>query len=135
MEEKEAKILLVDDEQPVLRSMEKTFLRQGFEVGTADNAGDALELFNAARESDEPFRVVVVDLQMPDLHGMQSPDAGFDLLRALLEAEPGLPVIVLTAFDAVLKAKAALKLGARDYLVKGREAELVQLVRKTLPEQ
>jgi DNA-binding NarL/FixJ family response regulator len=94
-----------------------------------------LELFNAARESGEPFQVAVIDLQMPDLRGVRSADAGFDLLRELLQAEPGLPVIVLTAFDAVLKAKTALKLGARNYLVKGREAELVQLVRETLREQ
>jgi DNA-binding response OmpR family regulator len=132
--EEEAKILLVDDEPPVLRSMEKTFLREGFAVETANNAADALELFEAARESGEPFQVAVIDLQMPDLRGVRTPDAGFDLLQALLKAEPGLPVIMLTAFDAVLKAKAALKLGARDYVVKGREAEVVQLVRKTLRE-
>lgn len=128
----EFKILLVDDERPVLRSMEKTFLREGFEVETAGSAEEAIEVFKTALGSDSPFQLAVIDLQMPDLRGVPSPSAGFDLLRALLKADPELPVIVLTAFDAVLKAKAALKLGARNYLVKGREADLVQLVRRTL---
>jgi DNA-binding NarL/FixJ family response regulator len=72
---------------------------------------------------------------MPNFQGVESADAGLELLKKLLEAQPGLPVIVLTAFDAVSKAKAAISAGARDYFVKGREEGLVELVQKTLGEK
>ena len=129
---KELKVLLVDDERPVLRSMEKTFLRAGFEVETAGNITEGFALFQAAWTGDKPFDIAVLDMNMPNFEGKESPDAGLDLLKKLLEAKPELPVIVLTAFDAVSKAKTAIAAGARDYFVKGREEGLVELVSKTL---
>lgn len=129
---KAIKVLLVDDERPVLRSMEKTFLRAGFDVETAGDITNGLKVFKAAVEGHTPFDIAVLDLNMPDFDGVESPDAGFNLLQKLLELQPGLPVIVLTAFDAVSKAKVAINAGARDYFVKGREEGLVELVRKTL---
>lgn len=129
---KPIKILLVDDERPVLRSMEKTFLRAGFDVETAGDVTEGLAIFKKAVKSKEPFDIAVLDLNMPNFDGVESPDAGLDLLKRLLEVQADLPVIVLTAFDTVAKAKAALTAGARDYFVKGREEGLVELVRKTL---
>ncbi len=126
------KILLVDDERPVLRSMEKTFLRAGFDVETAGNVIDGLALFKKTLETGQSFDIAVLDLNMPGFDGIESADAGFELLQKLLELKPDLPIIVLTAFDAVSKAKVALNAGARDYFVKGREEGLVELVRKTL---
>ncbi len=130
--ERATKILLVDDERPVLRSMEKTFLRAGFDVETAGNITEGLELFKEMFESDAPFDIAVLDLNMPNFDGVESANAGFDLLQKLLEIQPNLPIIVLTAFDAVSKAKVAINAGARDFFVKGREEGLVELVRKTL---
>jgi DNA-binding NtrC family response regulator len=129
---KTIRVLLVDDERPVLRSMEKTFLRAGFDVDTAGNITDGLEVFKQAAGGHAPFDIAVLDLNMPDFEGVESPDAGFHLLQKLLELQPDLPVIVLTAFDAVSKAKVAINAGARDFFVKGREEGLVELVRKTL---
>jgi DNA-binding NtrC family response regulator len=125
-------ILLVDDEKPVLRSMEKTFLRAGFDVETAGNITDGLALFQRALTGRRPFDIAVLDLNMPNFDGVESPDAGLDLLKKLVQVKPDLPVIVLTAFDTVSKAKAAIGAGARDYFVKGREEGLVDLVNKTL---
>ncbi|MBN1890008.1 MAG: response regulator [Thermoflexales bacterium] len=130
--EKTTRILLVDDERPVRRSMEKTFLRADFEVDTAGDVTEGLALFKAELEGEQPFDIAVLDLNMPNFDGVESPDAGFDLLQKLLETQPELPVIVLTAFDTVSKAKVAITAGARDYFVKGREEGLVKLVRKTL---
>ena len=130
--EKEIRVLLVDDERPVLRSMEKTFLRAGFDVGTAGNVSQGLALFKQELGGDAPFDIAVLDLNMPNFDGVESADAGFNLLQKLLEIQPDLPVIVLTAFDTVSKAKVAIHAGARDYFVKGREEGLVELVRKTL---
>jgi ActR/RegA family two-component response regulator len=129
------KVLLVDDERPVLRSMEKTFLRRGFEVETASDVTQGLAVFQEALKSNQPFDIAILDLYMPNFQGVESADAGLDLLKKLLEAQPDLPVVVLTAFDAVSKAKAAISAGARDYFVKGREEGLVELVHKTLGEK
>lgn len=128
----EFKVLLVDDERPVLRSMEKTFLRAGLEVETASDVTQGFALFRQALTDGKPFDIAVLDMHMPNFEGKESADAGLDLLNKLLEVKPDLPVVVLTAFDAVSKAKNALAAGARDYFVKGREEGLVELVRKTL---
>jgi len=122
------RILLVDDELLVLRSMEKSLLRAGFEVKTAASAMAGLAAFEAARDAGEPFHLAILDLHMPNLEGQDSPDAGLELLRVLLQTDPDLRVIVLTAYDEVRRAKEAVRLGAKAYLVKGREAELVKMV-------
>jgi DNA-binding response OmpR family regulator len=126
------RILLVDDERPVQRSMEKTLLRAGLDVDTASNVTEGLALFQQVLHSEHPFDIAVLDLNMPNFEGIESPTAGLDLLAKLLQLQPTLPVIVLTAFDEVAKTKAALSAGARDYFVKGREEGLVELVNKTL---
>jgi DNA-binding NtrC family response regulator len=122
------RILLVDDERLVRRSMEKTLLRAGFDVNTAEDTSGGLGLFDQALSEGEPFDVAILDLNMPDFEGRDDPDAGLTLLSKFLEVDPDLPVIVLTAFDDVNRAKEAVKRGARAYLVKGRDAELLQMV-------
>lgn len=126
--EREIRILLVDDEELVRRSLEKTLLRAGFDVETAGNVVDARSLFEAAHSSDAPFDLAVLDLQMPDAQGRENPNAGLDLLSDLLAVDANLPVIVLTAFDDVSRAKEAVRRGARAYLVKGHEDRLVEKV-------
>lgn len=125
----DVRVLLVDDEALVLRSTEKTLLRAGFDVETARDASGGLARFQEARQAGRPFDVVVVDLHMPGLDGQSDPEAGMELMDALLGIEPDLAVIVLTAFDDVARAKRAVARGARSYFVKGREAGLVDLVR------
>jgi ActR/RegA family two-component response regulator len=124
----EIKLLLVDDEELVLRSMEKTLLRAGFDVETAGDVSSGLALFEAARGGGEPFDIAILDLNMPNLEGRADADAGLELLSELCEIDPDLPVIILTAFDEVARAKEAIARGARAYFVKGREAGLVDLV-------
>ena len=124
----ETKILLVDDEELVLRSIQKTLLRAGFDVETAGDASSGLALFEAARGGGEPFDSAILDLNMPNLEGRADADAGLELLSKLCEIDPDLPVIILTAFDEIARAKEAVARGARAYFVKGREAGLVDLV-------
>ncbi|RLC66967.1 MAG: hypothetical protein DRI48_03480 [Chloroflexi bacterium] len=135
-EMEDVRILLVDDERLVRRSMEKTLLRAGFDVDTAENVHEGLTLFQRALEDDDegPFDVAILDLNMPDFEGREDPDAGLKLLSKLLDVKPDLPVIVLTAFDEVSRAKEAVKRGARAYFVKGREAELLEIVNHILSE-
>jgi DNA-binding NtrC family response regulator len=131
MEEK-VKVLLVDDEKLVLRSMEKSLLRAGFDVDTAGDVTTGLALFQEMMVSSAPFDIAVLDLNMPNFEGYEDPTAGLQLLSKLLEVQPGFPVIVLTAFDEVERAKDAVRRGARAYFVKGREADLIALVERIL---
>ncbi len=126
------KILLVDDEPLVLRSMAKTLLRAGFDVHVAEDARVGFNLFQIALDDDEPFDVAIVDLHMPDLDGQSNPDAGLHLLSELLALDANMPVVVLSAFDQVARAKEAVTRGARAYLVKGREAGLIEIVNDIL---
>ena len=123
-----AKLLLVDDETLVLRSLQKTLLRAGYEVETASNCTDGLKTFETAQGSGTPFELAVLDLNMPGFDGAHAAGAGLELLSHLIEHQPGLPVVMLTAYDEVGKAKAAIDRGARSYFVKGREGGLVELI-------
>lgn len=133
----DARILLVDDERLVRRSMEKTLLRAGFDVDTAENVSEGFALFEEALEDEEdgPFDIAILDLNMPNFEGVEDSNAGLKLLTKLLEIDADLPVIVLTAFDEVERAKNAVKRGARAYFVKGREAELLDIVNGILGEE
>ena len=126
--EEDIKILLVDDERFVRRSMEKTLLRAGFDVDSAGDVISGLALFQEEMAGGEPFHIAILDLNMPNFEGVEDADAGLKLLSSIQEAVPGFPVIVLTAFDEVERAKAAVARGARAYFVKGREADLIDLV-------
>jgi CheY-like chemotaxis protein len=130
-----AKILLVDDEPLVLRSMEKTLLRAGFDVQTAGGGGTGLVAFQSARDVGDPFHIAILDLHMPNLRGQDDPNAGLELLSRLHTIDADLPVVVLTAYDEVNRAKEAVAHGARAYFVKGREAGLVELVKSVLGKQ
>jgi len=122
-------ILLVDDEKLVQRSLEKTLLRAGYEVLTANDCRSGLETFQTHAEAID---LAVFDLNMPDFTGLHKPGAGLDLLQKVIEAKPGIPTVVLTAYDEVGKAKEAMTIGARAYFVKGREQGLVELIQGIL---
>jgi len=128
----EIKILLVDDEELVLRSLEKTLLRAGFDVQTAEDVNASLAAFEAAQSAGEPFDLAILDLHMPGFDDRDDANAGLALLNRLIEADANLPVIILTAFDEVARAKEAVARGARAYFVKGREASLVELVNRII---
>ncbi len=126
------RVLLVDDERLVRRSMEKSLLRAGFDVEACEDAQQGLQAFEEALQAGTPFDIAVLDLHMPDLAGRDNPDAGLELLGALLERQATLPVVILTAFDEVGRAKRAVEMGARAYFVKGREAGLIELINDIL---
>lgn len=127
-----AKLLLVDDEALVRRSMQKTLLRKGFIVETASNCTEGLEIFKASYNTDAPFDIALLDLNMPNFDGVPTHAAGLDLLSKLQEIDENLTVIVLTAYDEVDTAKDAVQRGARSYFVKGREQGLVKLINELL---
>jgi two-component system NtrC family response regulator len=103
-------VLVVDDDPNVLAYVDGV-LRKCHRVTTCADGGTAL-----ARLERQAFDVVLTDLRMP------APD-GFDILRAAQALDPPVPVIVLTAVDSARAAVRALRLGARDFLVKPADGE------------
>jgi len=124
-------VFLADDEKLVRRSLEKTLLRAGYDVLLASDCISGGEVF---AENADKVDIAILDLNMPDFDGMPKPGAGLDLLARLKEQKPSLPVIILTAYDEVTKAKDAVSGGASAFFVKGREQGLVELIQKILAE-
>lgn len=122
-------VLLVDDERLILRSLEKTLLRAGFDVLTAADCKSGNETF--AQNMGE-VNIAVLDLNMPGFDGIPKTGAGLDLLDELKKQKADLPVIILTAYDEVSRAKDAVSRGASAFFVKGREQGLVELIQKIL---
>ena len=124
-------VLLVDDERLILRSLEKTLLRAGFDVLTASDSKSGSETF---AENKDEVNIAVLDLNMPGFEGIPKTGAGLDLLDDLKKQKADLPVIILTAYDEVSRAKDAVSRGASAFFVKGREQGLVELIQKILSE-
>ena len=109
-----ARILLVEDEPNMARSLAKILTRRGYTVAVAAHGQEAL-----TRLAAERFHVVVTDLNMPVMDGMQllrrlQPNAAKAGERRLIAP----PTIVLTGHGSTQAAVEAMKLGAYDYLVK-----------------
>lgn len=122
-------VLLVDDEKLIQRSLEKTLLRAGFEVLTAPDCKTGSDVFV---QNANAVDIAVLDLNMPGFDGMPKNDAGLDLLADFKQKKSNLPVVILTAYDEVNKAKDAVSKGASAFFVKGREQGLVELIQKIL---
>ncbi|MFO0761337.1 MAG: sigma-54 dependent transcriptional regulator [Byssovorax sp.] len=106
LEQAKARILVVDDEPSARSGLEKLLRQDGYEVDAAAEGPIALAI-----ASERPPDVVVTDLKMPKMDGVE-------LLRKLREQDPDLPVIVVTAFGDVASAVGAMRAGAEDYLTK-----------------
>lgn len=122
-------VLLVDDEKLIQRSLEKTLLRAGFDVLTAPDCKSGSEVFS---QNVSTVNIAVLDLNMPGFDGIPKSGAGLDLLDDLKKQRADLPVVILTAYDEVSRAKDAVSRGASAFFVKGREQGLVELIQKIL---
>ena len=100
-----ARLLVVDDEVPMLRLLRRNLEARGYQVETAERGGDVEPLI-AARRPD----LVLLDLNLPDVDGV-------DVIRAV-RAHSSLPIIVLSARDEERDRVTALDAGADDYVSK-----------------
>jgi len=116
------KVLLVDDHAPVLRFLALAFKSNGCVVSTAASAEEAFDLLSL-----QPFDLVVSDIKMPGLSGL-------DVLRAVKGRQPGTPVVLITGMPSVDSAVFGLRNQAFDYLTKPFSVEdvhqLLQRVRE-----
>ena len=128
----EPKILVVDDEENLLRSVAKTLFREGFDVETAGDNTTAFALIQETLSEEEPFDLIILDLNMPNFSGKESKYAGLELLERLKTEAPDIPVIINSAWDEVETAKMCIDKGAADYFVKGRTDEMLEKIRLVL---
>jgi DNA-binding NarL/FixJ family response regulator len=109
--------LLIADDHPVFRQGLRVMLESATEFEVMGEAADGDEA--VARALELKPDVVLMDLRMPGLNGI-------DATRKILEESPSMGVLVLTMFEDDDSVFAAMRAGARGYLLKGSEQEEVQ---------
>ncbi|MEK6814780.1 MAG: sigma-54 dependent transcriptional regulator [Nitrospirota bacterium] len=120
----EEKILIVDDNENILEVVRMRLESVGYEVSTAANARDALDLVK-----DAPFDLVITDLKMTERNGIQ-------LMEDVQLVNPEIPVIILTAHGSIENAVEAMRKGAYSYLTKPfNDNDLALHVKKALEKQ
>lgn len=105
-ETSEHKILVIDDEAVIREGIRQTLTLEGFQVDVAANGKIGLE-----KLQKETFSVVVSDLKMPVLNGLE-------VLKTIQVLQPDVPVIIITGFATIDSAVDAMKNGAFEYLTK-----------------
>ncbi|PYJ98032.1 MAG: Fis family transcriptional regulator [Verrucomicrobia bacterium] len=114
-----ANVLLIEDDASAASALRRVLADEGYHVTVVGRGDDAL-----SRSEANVFDVVVTDLRLPGLDGME-------LVRRLHAARPRLPIILMTAHGTTDTAIEATKQGAYDYLLKPFEMEeLIELVAK-----
>lgn len=111
-------ILVVDDEATARSGLERILSGEGYAVVTAADGTEALE---QARQ--RAFDAVITDLRMPGMSGLE-------LTAELREVDPGLPIVMATAFGDVQSAVQAMRAGADDYVTKPVDIEALSLIVK-----
>ena len=117
-------MLIVDDELSVRDSLHKWFKEEGYEVGTAESASEAL-----SRLAEKQWDIALLDIKMRGTDGIE-------LQRRMHEIDPRLIAIMMTGYASVETAVAAMKNGAYDYVTKPLDPEDITLkVSKALSHQ
>ena len=106
MENKNVRILIIDDEPTMADALKQHLVEEGYAVDTAAAGAEAIERFDQGGH-----HVAICDLQLPDMDGL-------DVMRHIKDANPLTEVIVLTGHGSVAKAVEATKAGAFDFVEK-----------------
>ena len=118
------RILVVDDEEQMRDLLAKVLDRKGYQVAVCSDGLEAL-----AYLEKEPADLVITDVRMPGLSGMEA-------LRAVKELNPDIVVLIMTAFGSIDQAVQAVKEGAYDYINKPfKIEEMLLTVEKALDER
>ena len=119
-----ARILVVDDEASIRRTLTQIFTRMGYQASEAASGQEALQQITSQR-----FDLVILDIRMPDMEGT-------DVLKSARPAAPDTVFILLTAHGALDSAIVAVRHGAFDYLLKPSPVqEIVRAVEAGLAER
>ncbi len=116
-----ARVLIVDDDPAIRDGCAQVLTRRGYECVEAATGAEALRLLD---ESD--FDLVLVDLKMPDINGL-------DLISSIRQRDTLLPIVMITAYGTIQNAVEAMRLGANDFLPKPFDPEeLLMVVQRTM---
>ena len=108
------KQILICDDQPNIRESYKLIFEKEYELVFADNGHHALLWLQEGNKPD----LVIMDIKMPKMDGLTA-------LKEFKKLQPGLPVLVVSGYDSVETATAAVQSGACDYIVKPFNPEQV----------
>ncbi|RJR17542.1 MAG: sigma-54-dependent Fis family transcriptional regulator [Desulfobacteraceae bacterium] len=118
------RLLIVEDEAALRDSLKRVFERDGYEVSSSDNAETALQLFDVAVPD-----LILCDIILPGMDGIE-------FLKTVRARSKDQMVIMMTAYASIETAVAALRAGARDYILKPViHEELKRIVRIALNER
>jgi len=116
-----AKILVVDDEEDILNTLRGSLEDEGFEVWTAGDGADAMQLVRTKHPD-----IIFLDIWLPGMDGIQT-------LKAIKEFDADIEVVIMTGHGTVNTAVQAIKLGAADFLEKPLSLDAVlETIRRVL---
>ncbi len=110
------RILVIDDEEIVIRSCQRILADGDFQVDAAHDGLEALEKIN-----EVDYDMLILDIKMPKMNGIE-------VLQRVKEAHPDIDVIMITGLNEIETAVQAMKLGAFDYLPKPFDPEELEIV-------
>jgi DNA-binding NtrC family response regulator len=121
MNEVQTSVLIVDDEEPIRIALKKYLVQQGYEVATAGSGEEALKVLQKQK-----IACMLLDVRMPGLSGV-------DLVPQVMEIEPNIALLMLTAVNDATSAALCMQRGAMDYLTKPIElTDLSRAVQRAL---
>jgi DNA-binding NtrC family response regulator len=119
-----ARILVIDDEESIRRTISITLTHKGYIVDTAENGKEAIEKAEA-----NFYNLALIDIRLPDMEGTE-------LLDSLKETTPRMVKIILTGYPALQNAVKAINKGVDYYLIKPVNTdELLRLIKELLDKQ
>ncbi len=115
------RLLIVEDEDTLSRSLQRVFQRDGYEVDIADSAESAFVLLEKIT-----YDLIITDIILPGI-------SGIELLTRYRKKTPSQKVMVITAYASLTSAVEAIKAGACDFIIKPlMHDEMKRAVRKAL---
>ncbi len=115
------KLLIVEDEDTLCESLQRVFIREGYEVDIAESAESAFTLLDA-----KSYDLIITDIILPGI-------SGIELLAKYKKKNPAQRVIVITAYASLVTAVEAIKAGAHDFIIKPlMHDEMKRVVRNAL---
>ncbi|RJS91059.1 response regulator [Candidatus Bathyarchaeota archaeon] len=118
------RLLIVDDDETILRNLERILQMDGYEIDTARTGLEAIE-----KSKTNFYNLVLLDIKLPDMEGTE-------LLRKMHETFPKMIKIMVTGYPDLENAIKSLNLGADAYLVKPVSVQkLLEVVKEKLAEQ
>lgn len=111
-------LLIADDEPNIRRVLQAIFVKEGYDVHTAENGLHAM-----AVAKERPIHVLITDLIMPDMNGVE-------LLQKIKQSQPDVVAIMITAYATIKTCVDAMRFGAADYITKPFDVDEIRAVVK-----